>query len=226
MAPLTAQDLENLLRSATLLTLSGTSEVRLLVLQNQEYRLLVLNGALQSVIDMGQPERLIFPHQTHLLAPLKTLHDGADVLELGLGGGSAMAYARANFPTLQWTCLENSAEVISLYMDYFAPEIFVPHHQILFADALQWLRETPAEQQYDLVLCDLYDRVQQPLIDLCAARVRPGGILMVNWLPHLNAEGGGEQLFMTHPMVRSWQRQVTPVPGFRNLVYQLAKPIK
>lgn len=222
--PLTGQALEQLLQEATIVALTGGIEVRLVVLENQDYRLLVLNGSVQSVQDKRDPSRLVLAHQIPLLAALAAVPEGGNVLELGLGGGSAMAYARANYPTLNWLCLEQSANVISLYFDHFAPPTVVPEQRILMTDAYTWLTKTWQGKQYDLVLCDVYERLDIQFITACAKVVKPGGVLTINWLPHMqNDDLGGDELDNC-AAVSNWSRTKHKIHGFRNRVYQLTRP--
>lgn len=216
-------ELEALLGDAQLIALTGTSEVRLVVLENQDYRLLVLNGSIQSVQRKSAPHELILPHQIPFLAGLKSLPEHAKVLEFGLGGGSAMAYARHFFPTLNWLCLESNPEVISLYLDHFAPDYLLPNQQILLTEALQWLQQEPPEQQFDLILCDIYAKVLQPLLAACKERVKPGGSLVINWLPHLNQKEQPDALEL-QALFPNWATKAEKVPGFRNCIYRLQRP--
>lgn len=223
--PLTGQALEQLLQEATIITLTGGIEVRLVVLENQDYRLLVLNGSVQSVQDKRNPARLVLAHQIPLLAALAAVPEHGNVLELGLGGGSAMAYARAHYPTLNWLCLEQSARVISLYFDYFAPATVIPEQRILMAKAYEWLTTSWQGPQYDLVLCDVYDRLDVQFITACAKVVKPGGVLAINWLPHLQNDNLGDSELDCCAAIAGWLRTQQNVAGFRNRVYQLTRPI-
>ncbi|HLV47698.1 MAG TPA: hypothetical protein VKY35_01405 [Aliidiomarina sp.] len=223
--PLTGQALEQLLQEATIITLTGGIEVRLVVLENQDYRLLVLNGAIQSVQDKRDPARLVLAHQVPLLSALAGLPTNGKVLELGLGGGSAMAHARKHFPTLNWLCLEQSASVISLYFDHFGPEIVVPEQCILMADAYEWLTGKGQGEQFNLVLCDVYERLDVQFLEACARAVKPGGVLAINWLPHMqNDDLGGEELDRC-TAISGWSRNKQKIAGFRNRVYQLTRPV-
>lgn len=222
--PLTGLALEKLLQEATIVTLIGDAEVRLVVLENQDYRLLVLNGAVQSVQDKRQPARLVLAHQHLLLAELSQLPPQAKVLELGLGGGSALAHAQVYFPQLNWLCVEQSAQVISLYFDYFAPEIRATNHRIVQANAYQWLTQQRQHDVFDLVLCDVYEQLDAHFLTACAAAVKPGGTLAVNWLPHLQNDQLGGQEFDACLAVQGWSRSQKKVPGFRNQIFYLTCP--
>jgi len=225
---LSAPDLENLLASANILAMRGNSEVRLVVLQNQEYRLLVLNGAVQSVQYMPRPELIMFPHQQVLLSILPMLPEQARVLELGLGGGSALAHAAHFYPKQKWHSIEKSMAVIDLYLEFFAPKIPHVHHQIVCADALEWLQGNPIDQEsaFDLVLCDVYAKVRRPLLRECAKQVKPGGWLLVNWLPHLHSSEQVHNFLKAVPELANWQVTTQKVAGFRNQIVRFQKPTK
>ncbi|RTE85897.1 MULTISPECIES: spermidine synthase [Gammaproteobacteria] len=219
---LDAPALENIISSSDIVAFKGNSEVRLVVLENQEYRLLVLNGAVQSIQYKAEPFTLLFPHQRQLLKVLGELPENAQVLEMGLGGGSALAHAQQYFPQMQWTTLERSIDVIDLYLDFFAPQIPHHRHQIVCADAADWLGKNDA-RKFDLVLCDVYDKIQRPLLAKCAACVANNGWLVVNWLPHLHENTDIERFLEGVPELKGWQFNVSRVEGYRNKILQFQR---
>lgn len=217
-------DFEYELAKSSILYLTGDSEVRVVVLENQDYRFLVINGAIQSVLDLNDPKALVLPHQQQLLEELPKLAPTARVLELGLGGGSALRHATYCYPHLLWRCLENNAEVINLYWEYFAPEEAMAEHEIILSDSLAWLQKAPARQQFELILCDLYDEIQAPLLEACLQRLSSDGVLMVNWLPHLQPQGAKSQdFFHWLSAQQNLQHTMYKVPGFRNQIHRLTR---
>ncbi|RUO37984.1 hypothetical protein CWE15_10720 [Aliidiomarina taiwanensis] len=221
--PLTGEALEAILQESNIIALTGHIGVRLVVLENADYRLLVLNGSVQSVQDKHDPARIVLAHQVPLLQALAAVPKQGRVLELGLGGGSAMNHAQVHFPHLQWLCLEQYAAVVSLYFDHFCPNFLPVEQKIRTTSALSWLRENPQEQ-FDLVLCDLYDKIDMPLLEACAQAVLPGGQLNINWLPHMQNDALGDEALDSCPALSGWARATHPIAGFRNRVYQLTRP--
>ncbi|WP_126804313.1 spermidine synthase [Aliidiomarina minuta] len=217
-------DFEYELAKSSILYLTGDSEVRVVVLENQDYRFLVINGAIQSVLKLQDPKALVLPHQLELLAELPQLAPTARVLELGLGGGSALRHASYCYPQLYWCCLETNAEVINLYWEYFAPEQELAEHEIILSDSLEWLQKTPARQQFELILCDVYAEVQAPLLEACLGRLSADGVLMVNWLPHLQPQGNKSlDFFHWLSAQQNLQHTMQKVKGFRNQIHRLTK---
>lgn len=222
--PLTALELEQLLDQASIIALDGHSSERYVVLERLPYRLLVLNGSVQSVQNTQNPSHLLLAHQKPLLSFLKKIPQTAQVLELGLGGGSAMRYAREFFPKLQWLCIERSATIISLYFDYFAPDIVIPNQSIMCDEAYTWLTKKRNERQFDLLLCDVYNRLDESFLSACADAVKPGGYLAVNWLPHLQEDSYGQEVISQCAALKNWPYEKEKIQGFRNRVYLFQRP--
>lgn len=221
---LQAADFEHELATASILYLTGDTEVRVVVLENQDYRFLVINGSIQSVLDKADPGKVLFPHQQALLQDLPALPSGARVLELGLGGGSALRHASHLYPSLRWTCIESRADVINLYWEYFAPEEALAEHDLVLDNSLHWLQRAPQSQQFELILCDVYAEVQVALMDACLDRLAPGGVLVVNWLPHLQPQGEDSQdFFGWFSSERGLTHHLQKVPGFRNQIHRLTR---
>ena len=194
------------------------------MLENQDYRFLVINGTMQSVMDRHHPSRIVFPHQQILLHPLLSLAPQARVLELGLGGGSALRHAVYHYPQLDWQCVEHSSEVISLFWEYFAPPVELQSQHIILQDSVTYIQNLPVQSRFELILCDVYDELQYPLMEACIHHLADDGILMVNWLPHVQPQGEqsadffrrlSEQHGLTH--------QLNLVPGFGNQIHRLVK---
>src|SRR5690554_1678177 len=222
--PLTGKALEAILQESNIIALTGHIGVRLVVLENADYRLLVLNGSVQSVQDKRDPARIVLAHQEPLLQALAAVPQQGTVLELGLGGGSAMNHAQVHFPHLNWLCLEQHAAVVSLYFDHFCPDFLPVQQKIRTASALSWFRQHP-NQQFNLVLCDLYDSIDMPLLEACAQAVLPGGQLNINWLPHMQQDALGDEALDSCVALAGWVRTTHPIAGFRNRVYQLTRPL-
>jgi spermidine synthase len=221
---LQATDFEHELATASILYLTGDTEVRVVVLENQDYRFLVINGSMQSVLCKADPGRVVFPHQQAMLEDLDSLAPGARVLELGLGGGSALRHASYEHPGLRWTCVESRADVINLYWEYFAPAEPLGEHELVLDSSLHWLQRAPRAQQFELILCDVYAEIQVALMDGCLDRLAPGGILVVNWLPHLQPQGDDSQdFFGWFSSERGLSHRLQKVPGFRNQIHRLTR---
>lgn len=221
---LQATDFEHELATASILYLTGDTEVRVVVLENQDYRFLVINGSIQSVLNKADPGAVVFPHQRAMLQDLNALSPGSRVLELGLGGGSALRHASYAHPELRWTCIESRADVINLYWEYFEPAAPLREHELVLDSSLNWLQRAPESEQFELILCDVYAEVQEALVNACLSRLAPGGILVVNWLPHMQPQGERSQDFFSWlSNERDLAHDTRKVPGFRNQIHRLTR---
>lgn len=224
---LQAADFAQELLNAHLLYLTGASEVRVVVLENQAYRFMLMGDAVQSVMNRADPQAIEFAHQQLMLRDLARLKAGARVLELGLGGGCAVRHARLQGYPLRWTSVEHNSEVVNLFWDYFdvVPEQEVQgfSHVIELADSIDYLKQLPQSQQFELILCDVYDELGNELIHQCIRHVHPEGELVINWLPHMQSQGAQstdffQQLVQQHGL----QHKVESAAGFANQIHRLS----
>lgn len=223
MSTLSVATIEKLIERSRILAFYGTEDFRILVLDNAHYQTLMLNGWVQSIQNKKKPEQLALAHQEIMLYPLAQLPSQARVLELGLGGGSAMAYATHHRPDLHWLCIEHSAHVISTYIEHFAPTPLKPEHTILLAQAQEWL-EQPHEQTFDLILCDIFDSISAHLLPALVHHLTPQGQVVINWLPNLHNDQTHSQEIEDFAQQHHYRWRTEKVAGFRNLIYFLSKP--
>lgn len=225
---LQAADFERELLTANITYLTDNSDVRVVILENQDYRFMLMHGTLQSVMSLAQPQTIVFAHQEVMLRPLAELAAGSCVLELGLGGGSAVRYAKHYNYALNWTSVEHNSEVVNLFWDYFDPASLAPHtqlqHQIELADSHTYLTQLPTTRKFELILCDVYDELGYGLLSLCADRLSAGGMLVVNWLPHIQPQGAeSDSFFSTLAERMHLDHEVITVPGFANQIHRLQR---
>ena len=132
-----------------------------------------------SAMDLGQPERLVFPYERMMFVAAALVAQPRTILLLGLGGGAMLRHLAAYLPEAEVTVVERDPGVIA-----FAREHFYIRHKILRADAADIVAD--AAGQYDLVMVDLYDAgggasLGDEFWQDCAAALRPGGCIAVNW---------------------------------------------
>ena len=246
---LQAADFEHELLSAKLIYLSENSEVRVVVMENQAYRFLLMGNTIQSVMDKTDPQKLVFAHQQVMLRSLPTLAPGSRVLELGLGGGSAVRYAQLRRLPVHWTSVEQSSEMINLYWCYFEPAAgastvdtppVAPHiaefaassvpghvlsvftHHIELAGGHEYLSQLPTQAKFELILCDVYDELSLEFIRLCVTHLADNGQVVINWLPHMQSEGAQSALFFAR-LARELNlyHHAERVEGFANQIHRL-----
>lgn len=247
---LQAADFEHELLSAKLIYLTENSEVRVVVMENQAYRFMIMGSTIQSVMDKADPQNLVFAHQQVMLRSLPMLAPEARVLELGLGGGSAVRHAQMRNLPLHWTSVEQSSEVINLYWCYFDPYVVAPEivnsfqadtakrsvatsielgsplpsfsHTIELAGGREYLSRLAAQAKFELILCDVYDELSKGFIHLCVQHLTPNGQLVINWLPHMQTQGAQSALFFSRLANElNLYHQAESVEGFANQIHRL-----
>ncbi|MGL5029861.1 MAG: spermidine synthase [Aeromonas sp.] len=197
---------------------------QLTVQENAEHRWLEIDDVVQSAMSLRNPAALCLPHQHQIAALLPT--QGEQILELGLGGGDLTRYLQHRWPQAQHHCVDLDEEVISLYRRFFQPpqqgnsdgygdgDGPILHH----ADALRFLEHS--EQQFDLILLDLFRHdgnplqlFQQQLYHALAPRL--AGTLIVNLLPRTAIE-----LKQALTLLERWIGPTTTyhVPGYVNVI--------
>ncbi|WP_126799170.1 spermidine synthase [Aliidiomarina soli] len=223
-----AADFEHELASTTLVYLSRDPEVRVVVLENQVYRFMLMNGDIQSVMALADPQAIVFPHQQRMLQVLDHLPQGARVLELGLGGGSALRHVNYQRPDLHWTSVERSAEIINLYWDYFSAQSlaadfeFNSRQQVVLADSTVFLNKLSETRKFELILCDVYDVVQSEVLQKCLNQLAGGGTLVVNWLAGMQPQGDDSESFFRQLLAPgTFQHSIDRVPGFGNQIHTI-----
>jgi SAM-dependent methyltransferase len=132
-----------------------------------------------SAMDLGAPERLVFPYERLMLASLALVAEPKSILLLGLGGGAMCRHLDAYLPGASVTVVERDAAVIA-----FAREFFHIDRKIVRADAEEIVAD--ARDDFDAVMVDLYDAGGGAPLGArfwqdCVAALRQGGCLAINW---------------------------------------------
>jgi len=161
-----------------------------------------IDGVVQSAMSLADPATLCLPHQRVIacLLPEQTTR----ILELGLGGGDLTRHLSQRWPDARHECVDLDEEVLTVYQQFFQHQAHdgqaVPTlHQ---ADALAFLEQS--EQQYDLILLDLFSQDGSLT-----------GTLVINLLPRTELE-------LTHALtlIEQWIGPATPYPvaGLINVI--------
>ncbi|WP_421338789.1 spermidine synthase [Aeromonas veronii] len=201
-----------------LLHLSVKPQRRLTVQENNQHRWLEIDGVVQSAMSLADPATLCLPHQRVIACLLPERAE--QILELGLGGGDLTRHLCKRWPDARHECVDLDEEVLTVYQQFFqhqeSDERAAPAlHQ---ADALAFLEQS--EQQYDLILLDLFSQDGNPLL-LFQERLyrtlapRLCGTLVINLLPRTALE-------LTHALtlIEQWIGPATPYPvvGLINVI--------
>ncbi len=148
------------------------------VREYKNYRWLEIGGdSIQGLMNVNSPEQILLPNIQALLVALLFCPKPNRVLNLGFGCGSIERFFIKQYPDLDITSLEASAEVIRLAKDYF---FFRNEHSIVYSSAEEFLSQE--NEIYDIVLCDIFDDEQHP-----ACLYDP--VFYANIASHLDAAG-------------------------------------
>ncbi|RZU36828.1 spermidine synthase [Fluviicoccus keumensis] len=140
--------------------------------------------AVQSRMSKDAPWRLEFEYTRRMVTFLAFHPEPADILIVGLGGGSLSKFCQRFLPNANITSIEINPAVIALRDKFLIPPDS-RQFRILRADAVEYLPAHPASA--DIILMDAYDADGLPPA-LCsedfyrASReaLKPGGILSAN----------------------------------------------
>jgi spermidine synthase len=151
-------------------------------------RLLHLGGhAIQSAIRLSSPDRLELAYTRAMMAFLLFAPAPRELLMIGLGGGSIARFAHAQLPRTRVTVVEVNPEVLAAARSFFGLPPEEDRVKVLVADGAAYVPASPAA--YDVLLLDAFEDgrsvrslATQEFYDACRDALRPGGILVVNFI--------------------------------------------
>ncbi|MRX44333.1 spermidine synthase [Agromyces kandeliae] len=160
---------------------------------------LLVDGAAQSHVDADDPTRLFFEYVRRIGNVIDALAaPGAPITVLHLGGGamSLARYVAATRPDSRQLVVEADARLVALVTERLSlPE--ASGVSVMVADARDALAGLDPEPRFDLVIVDLYSRLEAPafvdepaFLGACLARLAPAGVMVVN----VADEPGGPRL--------------------------------
>lgn len=149
----------------------------------------------QSSMRIDDPFALEFAYTRKMMAFVLFVPDPADVLMVGLGGGSLAKFCHRHLPRTRLTVVEIDQNVIALRKEFGVPDD--PRLAIVRADAADFLGE--AESDTDVLLLDGFDArgIAPAFLDrgfyrAARRRLRAGGLVAANfagprkyWTRHL-----------------------------------------
>ena len=116
--------------------------------------------SLQSRINIKNPYRLELKNLKYLSAILLFLPAPQNILLLGTGGGSLIHFLRYHYPRSSLTSVDFDAELQELmHLNMLLPEANKNLHYVI-DDAANFLYH--CQQQFDLILVDIFDGSQSP----------------------------------------------------------------
>jgi spermidine synthase len=141
----------------------------------------------QSVIDLAQPDRLVFDYAHMMMGSLYAMPAPQSVLIVGLGGGSLPRALAALLPAAHIDVVEIDPAVTRVARSYF---MFVPgaNTSVIEEDGRAYVkRAVRAGKSYDLVMLDAYDHEYIPehlltreFLQEVKSLLKPGGIVAAN----------------------------------------------
>ena len=177
--------------------------------------------AVQSIVNLAQPDRLEMENLRYLVAALLFIPAPRRILMLGTGAGALLHFLRHHYPRARLTALDIDRELI----DEMHARDLLPaadaRLEYVCADAADYLEQT--RDRFDLVAVDLFYGAQTPAWLLAKERLRQLQALLEN----PGALAFNLLLDSNHDLQRFYRdlqglfRQQTlsiPVPGLENRV--------
>jgi spermidine synthase len=200
---------------------SVTQDMTIEVTESRGIRQLHLGTqAVQSAMRVSRPWDLELAYTRAMMAFLLFRAGPAEVLMIGLGGGSLAKFIRRKRPATRITAVEISPQVVAAARSHF----FLPeddeHLRVLVGDGAEYVPAHPGSA--DVILLDGFDAGNQveslstlDFYQACRRALKPGGILVVNlW--------GRDPEFVTwfSRLVTAFDGQVAwlPVMGKSNVI--------
>jgi spermidine synthase len=149
---------------------------------------LLVDGAAQSHVDPDDPTRLFFEYVRRTGHVLDCLREpGAPIRALHLGGGAFTLprYVEATRPDSAQVVVDHDAELVDTVLDRLPlPEADIV---VMIADARDALAALAGAAPFDVVVVDLYTRLEAPafveqpvFMGGCLGQLAPGGLVVIN----------------------------------------------
>lgn len=164
--------------------------------------------ATQSLLDPGQPQRLILPYQQSMMSARLFLPRPRTAWLLGLGGGALMHHLYHHLPDILLVAVDNDPRVVEAGRAWFGLDGLGDRMESCVADAGDFLRQRQRlAGATELLLIDLFDgqRMSALMADMafyrhCHAVLAPTGVLAANMLfaseqEFLQVVGGLREIF-------------------------------
>jgi spermidine synthase len=165
---------------------------------------------IQSRMHRDTPDELLLGYTRAMMSFLLFHPVPARIAMIGLGGGSIAKYCLRTLPSVDFTAIEISAEVIAFRSAFAIPDDS-EQFRVICGDGADWVRDAP--NRVDALIVDGFDASGQPpqlcsqdFYDQCHARLSETGVLVTN-LWAADVEYGS----CISRMRRSFDDQVTSV---------------
>ena len=168
--------------------LFGPRRASVEVSEEDGVRSLHLGGdAIQSSIRIDRPDELALDYTRAMMAFLLFAPQPREVLMIGLGGGSMARYIHQRMPGTRTTVVEINPKVLVAARSMFHFPAEDARLEVVIADGADYVREHA--ESADVLLVDGFDDGKQPgalcdqaFYDAAYAALRPGGVMVVNFI--------------------------------------------
>ena len=153
------------------------------------------SDTIQSSMRLARPNDLELSYTRSMMAVLLFVPPPADVLMIGLGGGSLAKFVYHRLSVTRTRVVEVSPRVLAIARQYFHVPQDDSRFEVILADAADYVRRD--DVRADIVVVDGYaadshveELASYEFYAACRTRLKPGGMIVVNlW--------GGDKLFNT-----------------------------
>ncbi len=152
----------------------------------------LLNGgsSVQSLMAVDSPTTLLLPNHVAMLFSLLLVDSVDSILSLGMGAGSFERFLHKQYPNSSIVSVEPDQDIIRFAREFFGIPTSV---QVASSSAEEFVCKT--KQQFDLVLCDIFEREIHPacltsrsFYQDIKSIVGPDGVLALNTTPDSQKE--------------------------------------
>lgn len=143
------------------------------------------NATVQSAMLIKAPFELELRYTRGMMAYLLFAEEAADVLAIGLGGGSVPKYIYHHLPQTRMRVIEINPKIIRIARSHFEVPEDDERLRVIIGDGAAYLREHT--ETAEVLMLDAFDShgipqdlCTQPFFDSCAAALSGDGIFVVN----------------------------------------------
>jgi spermidine synthase len=165
----------------------------LLVLVDRET---LITSVAQSILDLNNPLKLIFPYSQAMLLALLWKNQPKNIYTIGFGGGTLPRILHHYFPNAIVESADIDATVVAVAQKFFGIQ-FNDRLKVVIQDGRQYLAEQNPPTKNDLIIVDAgfgsgympYRLVTQEFYQLCKTHLSTTGVVAIHLFhkPELNA---------------------------------------
>ena len=210
------------MKSAPITYKTRTRYASLSIVQNADYiELHSDTDALHSVINRNYPHKLALRNLEYLMGILLFLPAPKSILLLGTGGGSLIHFLSYHYPSCRITSVDNDSELQDLMHEKMLLPAANECLAYLIDDARHYLHQ--CEQQFDLILVDIFSGSQSPgwLLETTSIRELYGLLTEQGAVAYNLLVGSGHDFGLFYQNLGHQFKQKTlsiPVEGFENRI--------